>query len=152
MRGLIGTDLLRHREDWVVVDNPLSAQKEPIVLVPAITPDAAIFHCPMADRFGNVWIGRRRELTATAFVSRITLVTVERIVEESLLSNEMSAAGTLPGLYVTAIAEAPKGAWPYGLWGEYAPDTDELLRYAKLSRTAEGFAEYMSQPQAELAQ
>lgn len=144
MRGLIGTDVLRHRDDWITVDNPLSADKDPIVLIPAITPDVAIFHCPMADRFGNVWIGRRRELAAMAFASRITLVTVERIVEESLLSDEMSAAGTLPALYVTAIAQASRGAWPYGLWGEYAPDTDELLRYAKAARTTEGFAEYMA--------
>lgn len=144
MRGLIGTDVLRHRDDWTVIDNPLSRQKDPIVLIPAIHPDVAIFHCPMADRFGNVWIGRRRELAAMAFAARISLVTVERVVEGSLLGDEMSAAGTLPALYVTALAQAPNGAWPYGLWGEYPPDTAELLRYAKLARTAEGFCEYMA--------
>lgn len=56
MRGLIGSDLLRNRPDWTVIDNPISDQPDPIVLIPAIHPDTAIFHAPMADREGNVWI------------------------------------------------------------------------------------------------
>jgi glutaconate CoA-transferase subunit A len=143
MRGLIGTDVLRHRDDWKVLDNPFAASADPIVLIPAITPDVAIFHVPMADRFGNVWIGRRRELASMAYASCMTLVSAERIVEESLLADETTAAGTLPALYITAIAQAPRGAWPYGLWGEYATDTAEILRYAREARTAEGFTSYM---------
>lgn len=143
IRGLLGSDVLRHRDDWRVIDNPFADGGDPIVLVPAIRPDAAIFHAPMADRQGNVWIGRRRELAAMAYASAQTLVTVERIVDD-LLADEVLAAGTLPALYVTAVAEAPRGAWPYGLWGEYAPDSAELLRYAEAARTAEGFAAYMA--------
>jgi glutaconate CoA-transferase subunit A len=143
MRGLIGSDVLRHRKDWVVIDNPLAQGGDPIVLIPAIHPDIVIFHAPMADRDGNVWIGRRRELAAMAYASAQTLVTVERIVDRSLLEDEVTAAGVLPALYVTAIAHAPRGAWPYGLWGEYETDTAGLLRYAKAARTADGFAEYM---------
>lgn len=151
LRGLIGTDLLRHRDDWRVVDNPMADGGDPIVLIPAIKPDVTIFHVPMADRFGNVWIGRRRELAAMAYASRIALVTVERIVEENLLADEMTAAGVLPALYVTAVALAPKGAWPYGLWGEYPTDSAEIARYAKAARTADGFSAYMDQAQMEPA-
>lgn len=144
LRGIIGSDILRFRPDWRVIDNPFAEGGDPIVLIPAARPDIAIFHAPMADRHGNVWIGRRRELAAMAYAAEQTLVTVERIVEDNLLGNEMSAAGTLPALYVTEIAVAPRGAWPYGLWGEYATDTAEILRYAKAARTPEGFAEYMA--------
>lgn len=143
IRGLIGTDILRNRPDWRLIENPFSKDPDPIVLVPAIQPDVAIFHAPMADRFGNVWVGRRRELAAMAYASRQTIVTVERVVEHSLLSDEITAAGTLPSLYVTGVAVAPNGAWPYGLWGEYPPDLAELKRYAGLARTAAGFAEYI---------
>ncbi|WEX11853.1 CoA transferase [Chelativorans sp. AA-79] len=152
IRGLIGTDVLANREDWRVIDNPFAESGDPIVLVPAIHPDVAIFHAPKADRFGNVWIGRRRELAAMAYASRITLVTVERIVEESLLATEESAAGTLPALYVSDIAVAPRGALPYGLWGEYPTDTAELARYARAARNAEGFADYMRGAALEAAQ
>lgn len=149
MRGLIGTDLLRYRADWRVIDNPLADGGDPIVLIPAIKPDVAIFHAPMADRFGNVWIGRRRELAAMAFASSATIVTVERIVEENLLADELTAAGVLPALYVTAVGRATRGAWPYGLWGEYPPEPAELTRYAQAARTAEGFSRYMADVGAE---
>ncbi|MEZ5797580.1 MAG: CoA transferase [Paracoccaceae bacterium] len=144
LRGLIGSDVLRHRDDWRVIDNPFADGGDPVVLIPAIRPDVAIFHAPMADGQGNVWIGRRRELAAMAYASTMTLVTVERIVDHSLLVSEELAAGTLPSLYVTDIAAAPRGAWPYGLWGEYGTDTDELMRYAAAARSDAGFAAYMA--------
>ncbi|WGS01115.1 CoA synthetase [Bradyrhizobium sp. ISRA443] len=149
MRGLIGTDLLRHRADWRAIDNPLADGGDPIVLIPAIKPDVAIFHAPMADRFGNVWIGRRRELAAMAYASSITIVTVERIVEKNLLADELTAAGVLPALYITAVGRAPRGAWPYGLWGEYPPDTAEIARYAQAAPTVEGFSRYMTDVRSE---
>ncbi len=49
----------------------------------------------------------------------------------------------LPALYVDAIAQAPRGAWPIGLWGEYPADPDEIARYAAMARTPEGFAAYI---------
>jgi glutaconate CoA-transferase subunit A len=55
------------------------------------------------------------------------------------------AAGVLPGLYVSAVAAAPNGAWPLGLPGSYPPDLAELARYAQAARTAEGFLEYLEQ-------
>src|SRR6185295_16278380 len=61
LRGLLGTDVLKNRPDWKVLDNPFG-DDDPIVLLPAIRPDVALFHAPMADRDGNVWIGRQREL------------------------------------------------------------------------------------------
>lgn len=145
LRGLIGTDVLRNRPDWRVLQNPFSDTPDPVVAIPALHPDVAVFHAPVADREGNVWIGRRRELAAMAYASRKTFVTVERIVDHRLLDDEETAAGVLPALYVEGVAVAEKGAWPYGLWGEYAPDTAELLRYAQMARTEEGFQQWISE-------
>lgn len=142
IRGIIGSDILSARDDWKVIDNPY-APDDPIVVVPAIRPDVALFHAPEADRFGNVRIGRQTELAAMAYAAKITLVTVERIVETSLLADENAAAGVLPALYVSAIAEAKNGAWPLSLAGEYNTDTAEVARYAKMARSADGFAAYM---------
>lgn len=142
IRGLIGSDLMKARPDWKIIDNPFSPG-DPIVLVPAIRPDVALFHAPEADRFGNVRIGRQSELATMAYAAKATLVTVERIRETSLLEDENSAAGVLPALYVTAIAEARNGAWPLGLWGEYRVDDAEVARYARMAKTAEGFAAYL---------
>lgn len=139
IRGLIGSDVLRHRPDWKVIQNPLSEVADPIVVVPPIRPDVALFHCPVADRDGNVLIGRRRELASMAYASRHTFVTVERVIDGSLFDNEQTAAGTLPALYVTGVAVAERGAWPYGLGGEYEADTAALREYAAAARTPRGF-------------
>src|SRR4029077_5786499 len=61
LRGLIGSDLLPHRAGWKGVDQPVDCA-DPIVLLPALKPDVALFHAPLADRDGNVCIGRDREL------------------------------------------------------------------------------------------
>ena len=145
LRGLIGSDLLRVRPDWRVIDNPLAedGKRDPIVVLPAIKPDVALFHAPLADADGNVWIGRRRELATMAHAAATTLVTVEEIVPGSLLDDELTAAGVLPALYVTAIAEAPRGAWPVGLPGRYEADLDELARYAAAARTESGFRAWL---------
>lgn len=144
LRGLIGSDVARHRPDWRMIQNPFAEAGDPILLIPAIHPDVAIFHAPLADREGNVWVGRRRELAAMAYASRRTFVTVEKIVEHSLFEDETVAAGVLPALYVESVVEAPQGAWPYGLWGHYPPDTAELIRYAKAARSPEGFSAYLA--------
>ncbi len=107
-------------------------------------PDIALFHAPLADRAGNVWIGRRRELVTMAHAARVTLVTVERIQEEDLFASEASAVGSLSSLYVGAIAEAPKGAWPLGLAEHYAPDDVHLAAYAAAARGEKGFRDYLA--------
>ncbi len=85
LRGLIGSDVLAHRPDWKVVDNPFG-NDDPIVLLPALIPDVALFHAPMADRAGNVFIGTQRELVAMAHAARKTVVTVEKIHDGDLLA------------------------------------------------------------------
>ncbi|WP_454688994.1 CoA transferase subunit A [Achromobacter aloeverae] len=145
LRGLIGTDVLQHRSDWRVMQNPFSEAPDPVVAIPALHPDVSLFHAPMADRDGNVWIGRRRELAAMAYASKQTYVTVERIVDRDFMEDELTAAGVLPALYVDGIARAEKGARPYGLWGEYGADTAQLLRYAQMAKTEQGFTQWIEE-------
>jgi glutaconate CoA-transferase subunit A len=142
LRGLIGSDVLAHRPDWKVVDNPFG-DDDPIVLLPAIRPDVALFHAPMADRDGNVWIGRQRELMTMAHAAVKTIVTVEKIHDGNLLDDATLAAGTLPGFYVEAVAVAERGAWPLPLPDRYPTDGAHLAEYVRLAATEEGFAEYL---------
>lgn len=142
IRGLIGSDVLVKRADWKVINNPY-AEDDPIVLIEAIHPDKALFHAPLADQYGNVWIGRRRELATMAYAARQTYVTVEKIIEGNLLDDEVMAAGVLPALYVDGISAVSNGAKPYGVWGEYSADSDEIARYSKAAATKEGFLDYI---------
>jgi glutaconate CoA-transferase, subunit A len=142
LRGLIGSDVLAQRGDWRVVDNPFG-NDDPIVLVPALKGDVALFHAPMADRDGNVWIGTNRDLVTMAHAAEKTIVTVEKLHDGNLLDDARLAAGTLAGFYVEAVAVAPCGAWPLPLADHYPGDAEHLAEYARLAATAEGFARYL---------
>lgn len=141
VRGILGSDLLPVRPDWKVVDNPFPPH-DPILLVPAIRPDVALFHAPLADRAGHVWIGVRRELMLMAHAARTTLVSVERLREEPLLADPLAAPGTIPALYLDAIAVLPGGARPTALWGETA-DVAALEAYAAAAASEAGLARWL---------
>lgn len=143
MRGLIGSDLLANREDYRTIDNPMSDDSDPVVLLPAITPDFALFHAPMADQHGNVWIGKARELMTMAHAAKNTLITVEEIVDFDLMQHELYAPATIPAHYITSCSVAENGAWPLPLPERYQADSDELARYVGLARTEQGFDEYL---------
>jgi glutaconate CoA-transferase subunit A len=143
IRGIIGSDVLRHRDDWKVVQNPFSDTTDPIVLVKAINPDVTMFHARWGDRFGNVWIGKRRELATLAHAAKETLVTVEEIVDFNLMSDEKLVGSTISSLYVTALAHAPRGAAPLNLDGVYDTDRRHIRDYVREAATVDGFAAYL---------
>jgi glutaconate CoA-transferase, subunit A len=140
LRGIIGSDILRVRPDWRVIDNPFTPDDR-IVALPALTPDVALFHAPMADRAGNVWVGRRRDLFTLAHASRTSIATVERMVDENLLLDETLVGATIPAFYIGAVAVVPRGAWPMRL--EDPEDTAHLVEYLALAATEDGFKRYL---------
>jgi glutaconate CoA-transferase, subunit A len=114
------------------------------VLLPALSPDVAVFHAAMADSFGNVWLGRRRECATLAHAAQRALVTVERVVEGNFLEDERLASGTINATYISAIAIAERGAQPVALLDEYGFDAAYVSEYARMAKTDAGFAEWMA--------
>jgi glutaconate CoA-transferase subunit A len=146
LRGVVGSDLLKERDDWTIIDNPFEKKgSDPILLVPAIQPDAALFHARWADEAGNVWIGRRRELATIAHAARATYVSFEEKRAGDMLEDELLAPGVLASVYVTALAPAARGAWPLGVPGLYGMDDAHLAHYAAAAKTREGFERYLDE-------
>jgi glutaconate CoA-transferase subunit A len=145
LRGVLGSDLIKHRADWQIVQNPLKSGSDPILLIPAISPDVALFHARWADDEGNVWIGRRRELATIAHAAKNCFVTYEEKRPGSMLEDELLAPGVLSGAYVSAVAQAIRGAWPLGVVGLYDIDDAHLARYASAAKTREGFRRYLDE-------
>ncbi|MBE7635392.1 CoA synthetase [Sneathiella sp. P13V-1] len=145
LRGIIGSDIVNHHPDWKVIQNPFSDSNDPVVAIPAIQPDVSLFHAPLADREGNIWVGRRRELINMAQASKTALVTVEEISETNLLEDETTAAGTLPALYVGGIAHVSKGSWPLGFWQGDGEDSDHLRLFKDMSRNDSTLQEYLAE-------
>ena len=142
IRGLIGSDLLTVRDDWTTIQNPFG-DDDPIVVLPAIVPDVALFHAPKADRFGNVWVGRQLELRTLAHAAKASYVTVEEIVDDDLSEDEATAAGVISALYVTGVAVAEKGAWPLAQPGLYDQDEAYLKTYCAAAPSDARLAAWM---------
>lgn len=142
LRGVLGSDILERRPDWRVIDNPFG-DDDPILVLPALKADVALFHAPFADRDGNVWIGRQRELAVMAHAAERTIVTVEEIVDDNLFDDHIIAAGALSGFYIDSVAVAAQGAWPLPLPDYYGVDSEHLMEYVRLAGTLEGFAAYL---------
>ena len=145
LRGVLGSDLVSEREDWKVLQNPFAEGEDPILYVPAIAPDVALFHARWADEAGNVWIGRRRELASLAHAAKRTFVTFEELRAGDMLEDELLAPGVVAAVYVEAAAPAKRGAWPLGVAQVYGIDDAHLARYAREARTREGFRRYLDE-------
>ena len=145
LRGVLGSQLISLRKEWQVRQNPFSDGEDPILMVPAIAPDLALFHARWADEAGNVWVGRRRELATIAHASHRCLVTYEEQREGDMLEDELLAPGVISSAYISASAEAKRGAWPLGVAGVYGIDDAHLMRYAKAAKSREGFANYLAE-------
>jgi glutaconate CoA-transferase subunit A len=144
LRGVLGSDLVKHHPDWKTIENPY-AKGDPILLAKAIVPDVALFHARWADEAGNVWVGRRGELATIAHASRSCFVSFEELKRGDMLEDELLAPGCISSVYVTAVAPAPRGAWPLGVPGAYGIDDAHLQHYARLAKTAEGFRSYLDE-------
>ena len=135
--GILGSDLVKARDDWKIVDN--------LLMIPALRPDVALFHARWADEAGNVWVGRRRELATAAHAAKATLVTFEEMREGDMLEDELLAPGVVSSVYVSATARAERGAWPLAMPGLYGIDDLHVSHYAKAAKSAEGFQRYLDQ-------
>lgn len=144
LRGILGTDVLANRPDWRIIDNPFGSD-DPIIALPAIRPDIALFHCEMADAHGNLWIGRRRELATMAHASAATVATVEQIHDGDFFADETLAAGALPAAYIDAIAHVPHGTWPLAMPGFHDADAGALDAYCAAATTPDGFAAWLAE-------
>jgi len=144
LRGVLGSDLVRHHPDWKTIENPY-AKGDPILLAKAIVPDVALFHARWADEAGNVWVGRRKELATIAHASRACYVSYEELKPGDMLEDELLAPGCIGSVYVTGVAPALRGAWPLGVPGAYGIDDAHLMHYARLAKTAAGFQQYLDE-------
>lgn len=140
LRGLIGSDLMRHRSDYRVIDNPY-LPGDRIAVVPAINADVAILHASMADAEGNVWIGRDRDRLLAAHAANTVLVTVDQQVPGSFFDDDRLSAGLIPATYITALAVVPGGCWPMALDGSV--DLAAVRRYQQAALSDDGFAAWL---------
>ncbi len=139
--GLVGTDLLKRRDDMVLATDPFDG-KTVSVVARAMRPDVAVFHVDRADRHGNVSCGYPVEAVILAEASHHVIVTAEEIVDQL---DEKDAVGTfIPSILVDAVVHVPCGSHPAGMPGRYGPDKAHMKEYVEASRADATFAAYLN--------
>lgn len=118
-RSFGGTDGFKH-SGCKLVEDPYS--KQPIILVPAINPDAAIIHVHQADEYGNARVfGTGIAHQECALASRRAILSAEEIVASEEIRRDPGRT-SIPHFAVDAVVHAPFGAYPGAVQGCYASD------------------------------
>jgi glutaconate CoA-transferase, subunit A len=142
-RSLLGTSFPDSNTAFRRAADPWSG--DPLVLVPAITPDVTIVHVQRADIYGrcHLWgtIGISRE---AAFAARRVIVIAEEIWPPARILADPNLI-LVPDFKVAAVVHEPYGALPSPLQGCYGRDHDVFTRYHEASRTPDGFARWLDE-------
>jgi glutaconate CoA-transferase subunit A len=142
-RSLLGSDILAESDFLVENDDPFSG--DPLVLVPAITPDWTVVHVQRADPYGNAHFWGNTGITPQAVdAADNVLVTAEDIVASEVIKSDPSRV-SITRDQVTAVVECPHGVHPSPLAGRYNRDNEYYLDYARRTGTPEDAEEWLAE-------
>jgi len=136
LKGIIGTDMPKVRNDIKQFKDPLGSDTE-LMALPKIDLDVAILHVPYADEYGNgniagaVWMDDDMAKTA-----KKTIIITEKLVETEDI-RYLPGKAQLPMQTTTAVIKIPYGAHPSSVYPLYTFDALHIQEYLKLN-----FSEY----------
>ncbi len=143
MRSTGTEDLARANRQYRTVTCPYAGVE--LMTVPALTPDVAIIHAQRADRHGNAqfWgiIGEQKE---AAFASTKVILTVEEIVDESVIRSDPNRT-LIPDFVVSAVCEVPFAAHPSYTQGYYDRDNLFYLEWDRISADRESTQRWLDE-------
>jgi len=121
-RAWLGTDMFKARPDVKTISDPYTG--ETVTAFPAITCDVAVIHVLKADKEGNCVLGGNPTIDLElAIVADRVILTAEEVVDV------LPSPVDIPGIGVTAVVHAPRGAWPTSCYPAYPLDGEEILHY-----------------------
>ncbi len=132
LKGIIGTDMPKVRNDIKQIEDPLGSRTQ-VMVVPKIDLDVAILHVPYADEYGNgniagaVWMDSDMAKTA-----KRTIITCERLVETEDI-RYLPGKAQLPMQTTTAVVKIPFGAHPSSVYPLYTFDALHIQSYLKMN-------------------
>lgn len=141
VRGLLGTDYMKIRPDFKAIPNPYDPS-ELIAVVPALAPDVAVFHGAAGDRFGNVLTSGAKDAKLIVQAARRAIATVEAVVDDDLAQRPHRGV-LIPGIHMTAVVPAPRGAHPTSFHGRYDDDAAHIRAYMRAAASDATFKEYL---------
>lgn len=117
---------------------------EELIAIPRLRPDWAVLHVPEADADGNARIyGSPFWDRLMSRAARRVIVTAETIVPSAELARQPELTA-IPGLFVSAVVEAPGGAWPGSCFPRYQVDYPAVTAYQEGVRVADALAGHLA--------
>jgi glutaconate CoA-transferase, subunit A len=130
---------------FVTLQNPFNEEPDPVVLLPALTPDVAIIHAQYVGEDGTVRIkGLTFADLEQAKSADVVIVTCEEIVPRFFIRQDPDQ-NSLPPFLVDAIVRAPYGAHPTACFNFYDYDPQHLNQYKKLAEDDVLFGRYLDE-------
>ena len=143
MRSTGTEDLAKANPQYKTIQCPYTGVE--LVTVPALKPEVAIIHAQRADAHGNAqfWgiIGEQKEV---AFASKKVILTVEEIVDESVIRSDPNRT-LIPDFLVSAVCHVPYCAHPSYTQGYYDRDNKFYLEWDKISESPEKVAAWLNE-------
>jgi glutaconate CoA-transferase subunit A len=146
IRSLMGTDmanLARFKGDkkLKIIDCPFTGEK--ICLVPSVQPDFSIVHVQRVDMTGNAQIDGivGEDIEGSRCGKKLIVLAEELIDEEEIRTNPDQT--NIPAMYVDHVVILPYTAHPMMCHNYYDYDLEHLQMFHKLTRTEEGWQEYL---------
>jgi len=129
----------------IITDDPFSLQREPVVLLPALTPDVALIHAQYAGEDGTVRIKGLTflDIEQARAASRV-IVTCEEVMPRACLRQDPDQ-NSLPPFLVDAVVPAPFGAHPTACHYFYDYDPRHLNMYRQVAGDDTGFRKYLDE-------
>lgn len=124
-----------------IVESPFDGRK--VCLVPPIKHDVGILQVQRADSSGN---GQSWGVMADSGYGinscKKVILCVEEVVDRDVIRSDPNRT-IIPGIKVNAVVEDPWGSHPSFMPGHYDIDWEYLVYYEQVTRTKQGFEEYL---------
>lgn len=129
----------------IVSANPFNPDPEPVVLLPALTPDVALVHAQYVGEDGTVRIKGLTflDIEQAKAASRV-IVTCEEVVPAGFLRQDPDQ-NSLPPFLVDAVVPAPFGAHPTACHFFYDYDPRHLNMYRQVAGDDDRFRRYLDE-------
>lgn len=139
VRGILASVYLEVNANFRVIPDPFSG--EDLVVVKALTPEAALVHGSKGDDLGNLLIPRLADWPLAIRAARLVIATVEERVPGPL--QEEADWRLIPAIHLSALVHCPGGAAPTGFPGYYGRDEAHIALYLKSARDPAAWAAYL---------
>jgi glutaconate CoA-transferase subunit A len=143
VRSILGSDITKSNPNFRLACDPFTNQ--PVIQVPPLKPDVAVFSVQRADNNGNChhW-GSAGVMQEAGMAAKKIILLADEIVEHEVIASDPSRV-PFPGFLVTAVVHEPSGQHPSPMTGTWKRDNQFFNDYHAQSRDRVGFAAWLDE-------